>query len=174
MNMGKWIHDILVIISMTLLLGLQFWASGLSDSITTGYRVIQWSSTEGIVISSISQSCGYSTTGRRGGEVRHHGSNPKISYSYSVNNVTYMADRVEFVPPLSRFSSCIIPSQGVEAMVGRHPVNTSVLVHFNREQPNDAFIVDVGIVDYMHSFWQIGMGIVVIFLFWHSILRIYK
>ena len=150
--MNKWVH---------LIAGLILWSFVIFfilNAITTGVRVYTWSSTQGAIISSDLKSCG------KGDGL----SLATISYSYSINNSTYVGNRIE---PYLFSSDCYHSSLHQKDLADKYRANANILVYFNSEQPNNFFILgdSLGVWHYLQLIFTIGImsffafGLVAIF-----------
>lgn len=145
-----------------LIVGVMFLSIGLFnivDGFMTGYRIIKWSKSQGTILSSYLQECSRGKAGR--------GLSPKISYSYLINNATY----VSYAIAPSHYSDCM-PNRDAENVISKYPEQAAVLVYFNQQQPNDAFVFG-GKIGHWYDFAFFLGGILCIFLtpYVSSILR---
>ena len=121
------------------------------NAIKIGTRVYTWSNTQGTVISSELENCGKNGRGR---------SLATISYSYSINNSTYLGNLIEpyLLSPACEGTSIFGDDDDRKALADKYKTNANILVYFNSEQPNDSFILgdNLGVWHYIKLIFIIG------------------
>ena len=138
-------NRLLMIGIMILLMGLSF----IVDGFITGYRVIKWPSVQGTILSSDLQECSRGRSGR--------GLMPKISYSYSVDNATYVGNRIE---PIG-YSGCM-QNNKAQDFIEKYSEQDDVYVYFNHDQTVDSFILG-GKIGHWYAIAMVLGGILCIF-----------
>lgn len=109
--------------AMFLLLGL----ANVFDGFLTAYRILTWSKAQGTVLSSTTLGCSRGKAGQ--------GSTPAISYSYKVNQATFVSNRI--AP--KHYSDCVA-NRDADKVMFKFPANATVLVRFNPQKPEEAFV----------------------------------
>lgn len=146
-----------------LIVGMVFMLIGsyrILDGFITGYQIIKWSNTEGTVLSTHLQECSRGRAGR--------GLTPQISYSYVINDATYVSYRI--AP--SHYSECM-SDRDAENVIYKYPEQSKVLVHFNAEQPTEAFVFG-GKVGHWYDFIFVLIGALLVYASIHPSSRLYQ
>ncbi len=139
-------NKVLIVGVMFLLLGL----FNVVDGFITSYRILKWSHTQGTVLSSYLQECSRGKSGR--------GLTPKISYSYLVDNATFVGYRIA-----PEYYATCLATQNAQEVISKYPEQTKVSVYFNHEQATDAFVFGGKIGRWYNLIFVLG-GIVGIYL----------
>ena len=149
----------------SLIAGLMLWSFiifSIWNAITIGTRIYTWSNTQGTVINSDLEKCDKNERGR---------SLAAINYRYSINNSTYVGNRIEpYLASPACEESSLFGDDAREALADKYRTNANILVYFNSQQPNDSFILgDKGIWHYFKLIITICMmsffAFVLVFIF---------
>lgn len=164
----KWSHLIALIILLIMIVSF-------FNEITLALKVNKWSTAQGTIISSEFKECTHGRTkatffiGTDGLLLS------KISYRYSVNNVTYTGNKIKHIDDSCKGN--FFNEDAEKELEDKYRINENILVYFNSKQPDDSFIFtqdSIGIFHYIILIFGLPFLLYIMFIIFEDDIKVIR